>query len=640
LDTVLSKIDSRIIRDIVVVKGPYTSRLGPGFSFIDFQFLDTPRYADGPRCFASTSLEYKTNGEQLYGRQSIWGGGANYGYRVSYGHRTGNDYDTGSAVFDAGGTLPTSYNSRHLDVAFGYDFSPDSHLEFNYLRLDQTGVEFPGLVFDINTLYTDGYELRYTLEDQPEFDLLEIEGWYNRTPFRGDTSGSGKNRQIPSIRPHFGLDPDEFLVTDVDGMSAGYRAAVTWGQPGDEQLTVGTDLIRIGTQLNDIVPEHDITLPFPPFPTVTVPTQNYPIPRSHSNDIGIFAEHTQPYGDRLTVHTGARVDLIATDARDAVPNLRDRLLNETTLSALKQTDLDQQFYPWSVFATVDYELNSCWTLTGGTGYAMRPPTLTELYAAGPYIGSLQPGLTFVEGDPELDEERLFQLDLGVRADLGRTRMSLSGFHAWVHDYITYDDIGELYQPPFPPFVPGADFQHVAYVNTELATLTGFELTAEHDICDWLTGFALMSYVEGRDHTRTTPSRVAAIIRDENLLPAGTPRSFDGATDKEPLPGIPPLEARLGLHLHEPAADPIWGIELEARIVDQQSRVAQTLFEAETPGFTVWNARGYVRALENLTLFAGVENFTDRFYQEHLDYRSGRGVYRPGVNFYFLTEFIY
>jgi len=64
LDTVLSKIDSRIIRDVVVVKGPYSARYGPGFNFIDFQFLDTPRYADGPRCFSSTSLEYKTRVHQ------------------------------------------------------------------------------------------------------------------------------------------------------------------------------------------------------------------------------------------------------------------------------------------------------------------------------------------------------------------------------------------------------------------------------------------------------------------------------------------------------------------------------------------------------------------------------------------------
>ena len=541
-------------------------------------------------------------------------------------------------MFDAGGTLPSSYNSRHLDVALGYDLSPDSHLEFNYLRLDQTGVEFPGMVFDINTLYTDGFELKYTLEDQLEFDLLEIEGWYNRTPFYGDTSRSGKNTQIPSIRPNFLLAPNQYLVTDVDGMSAGYRAAVTWGQPGCEQLTVGTDLIRLGTQLNDIVPARTVG----PF---SIPAQNFPIPRSHSIDVGIFAEHTQPHGDRLTVNTGARVDFISTDVRDRVPGMGTAIgpfLVERALSDLKQSELDQQFYPWAVFMTADYEVNQCWTLTGGAGYGMRPPTLTELYAAGPFIGSLQPGLTFVEGDPQLDEERMFQLDLGVHADLGRTRMGLSGFHAWVYDYITYDDIGELYVPPLPAFVPGTDFQHVAYVNTELATLTGFELTAEHDFSDWLTGFALMSYVEGRDLTRASPSRVAEIIRAASIIPipAGAPRSLDGTTDKEPLPGIPPLEARLGLHIHQPCPEPVWGLELEARIVDQQNRVAGTLYEAETPGFTVWNARGYWQAWENFTMFAGVENFTDKFYQEHLDYRSGRGVYRPGLNFYFLTEFIY
>ncbi|HND52808.1 MAG TPA: hypothetical protein PLV92_10445, partial [Pirellulaceae bacterium] len=253
LDTMLSKIDSRLIQNVVVIQGPYAARYGPGFDFIDFQLLESPRYEDGgPHAEGSSSVEYKTNGQQWYGRQSFWGGGANYGFRVSYGHRTGNDYETGG-----GWELPSSYNSRDLNVAFGYDFSPDSHLEFNYLRLDQTGVEFPGLVFDINYLVTDGFELKYALDDQPEFDRLTLEGWYNRTRFAGDTSRPGKNRQIPTLRTVFGLTPDQYLTTDVDGMSAGYRGAVTWGGEGEATLTVGTDLIRQGQQLNDIVPAHD-----------------------------------------------------------------------------------------------------------------------------------------------------------------------------------------------------------------------------------------------------------------------------------------------------------------------------------------------------------------------------------------------
>jgi outer membrane receptor protein involved in Fe transport len=69
-------------------------------------------------------------------------------------------------------------------------------------------------------------------------------------------------------------------------------------------------------------------------------------------------------------------------------------------------------------------------------------------------------------------------------------------------------------------------------------------------------------------------------------------------------------------------------------------VAVSLFEQRTPGFAVWNLRGFWRPSNSLTLIGGVENFTDRFYREHLDYRSGRGVFRPGINFYTAVELAY
>jgi len=86
-------------------------------------------------------------------------------------------------------------------VAIGRDLTPDSHLEFNYLRLDQTDVEFPGLVFDMRYLVTDGYELKY-LHETPAFaDQFHAEVWYNRTRFEGDTLNASKNVQMRSCRP-------------------------------------------------------------------------------------------------------------------------------------------------------------------------------------------------------------------------------------------------------------------------------------------------------------------------------------------------------------------------------------------------------------------------------------------------------
>jgi outer membrane receptor protein involved in Fe transport len=341
---------------------------------------------------------------------------------------------------------------------------------------------------------------------------------------------------------------------------------------------------------------------------------------------------------------GARVDLVKTDARERVPGMGVLAfpppfppppvpvpveLIETDLSELKQADLEQAFTPWSLYATLEREINCCWTLWGGAGHAVRPPSLTELYAQGSFIGSLQPGLTFVEGDPALKPERLTQLDLGLRGDLGDFRMSLTGFYAWVQDYIIYDYVGA----DIGTFRPTVDLQQVTYGNTDLATLGGFELIAEQDLNCWLTGFAVMSYVGGHDHTRSEPSRLGAIRRDQEFLPAG-PRSLAVGVENEPLPGIPPLDSRVGVRIHEATDNPTWGVEFEARMVAAQNRVARTLFEQTTPGFAVGNIRAYWQARQNLLLIAGVENFTDTFYREHLDYRPGRGVFQPGVSFYF------
>ena len=634
LDTMLSKIDSRLLQDVIVIKGPYSAHYGPGYNFIDFQLLQTPRYFCGPETHSSTSAEFKSNGQQWYGRETLWGGGEGYGWRASYGHRTGNDYVDGHGM-----AYPSSYNSGDLNLAYGCDFSPDSHLELNYLRLDQSNVEFPYLVFDINYLATDGYELKYVLENQTQFDLLTVDAWYNRTRFTGDTSRPGKNHQIPEIREDNGLGPDQFLTTDVDGMSTGYRAAMSWGLPGEPILTLGTDLIRIGQQLNDIVPAHTEDVGFP----LPIPEQNFPIPRSNSLDVGLFAEHSRPVSDVLRVNLGARVDLVTTNSRNNVPGMGvltgfPPVLVETSLSDLKQAELEQHFVPWNVYVTGEYQFTDCHFLNGGVGHASRPPTLTELYAYGPFIGSLQPGLTFVQGDPTLDAEECTQIDIGARADLGDRRWSISGFYAWIHDYITYDDVGRRYQPPFPPFDPGHDFQEVAYTNTALATLIGFEYLGEQDVRDDLTAFLVMNYVAGTDHTRAKPSRIGAMLREEAFLPPAPRSLFPG--NSEPLPGIPPLQARLGLRWHDPQPNPYWALELEARLVAEQTRVATSLFEQQTPGFEVFNIRGFWRPNDCLTLIGGIENFTNRFYREHLDYRPGLQTFRPGINFYTAVELAY
>jgi outer membrane receptor protein involved in Fe transport len=191
------------------------------------------------------------------------------------------------------------------------------------------------------------------------------------------------------------------------------------------------------------------------------------------------------------------------------------------------------------------------------------------------------------------------------------------------------------------------------VNTDLATLTGFEIASDYDLNPWLTPFVTISFVDGRDRTRNgnfatqragfnEPKRqVAGLPRGSFSGPEGTPSNVAGP-DEEPLPSIPPLETRLGIRVHEATDQPRWGIEIGLRIADNQDRVATSLLESPTAGFTVWDLRSQWQATRDLLLIAGIENIGDTNYREHLDFRSPSGisVFQPGRNIYFGGELAY
>jgi iron complex outermembrane receptor protein len=476
LDTMLSKIDSGIIRDIIILKGPYSVLYGPGFSFIDIETTGTPRYQNGCEWHERTSVNYQTNGEQIAGRQTIWGGSGDWGFRVGYGHRTGNDYETGNDS-----TIPSSYKSRDIDTAFGIDLTESSRLEVGYLRLDQTDVEYPGQVFDINFLVTDGHTVRYILEDQRCFDRLTLDSWYNRTRFEGDAQGSGKRRQIPELNATNATPPGilNFIgFTDSDEMSTGYRAAMTWGEPDCPQLTVGSDLRYIELELN----EFDVFDP----PAGTGTLANFPIPRSHHSNPGVFLEGVLPITDSLSVKSGSRFDTVSTD----VEGMTEGRTNADMRTILDTDDFDQDFTLWAAYITVEYKMDCHWTTDFGFGTAQRPPTLTELYAIDPFLAILQQGFTQVRGNPYLRAERFYQIDIGLNVDYGHFRAGLSGFYAWIHDYITYEARDDSLSAAGLEGGLG-----VTFVNTDMASLSGTEFYGEWDCTDSITPFARLSYFE-------------------------------------------------------------------------------------------------------------------------------------------------
>lgn len=631
LDTVLSKFDSRQIDSTTIVPGPYSSLHGPGFHFVDIRLVGSPRYRDGPQWHGATDFDYRSNGNQIFGQQSLNAGGDDWGARANYGYRTGDDYQSGNNQI-----IPSGYDSQEVTAAFGRDWANQS-LEFSLLRLDQNKVVFPGYVFDIDDLVTNGYELTHNIRGGSLFDTIETQGWYNRTAFNG-------NAQNPAKRPYFpALDAVAYTgTTDVDSTSLGYRQSFVLGSEAEGlRLTVGHDLRFIEQELNEI--SSAVTLGFP---SLLVSNRNSPIPKSYSLNPGVFIEVAGYSKDTDSLRAGTRFDTVNTDITDNQMKLAEVGLDYFAASyaeVVGATAYNQNFQLFSGFVTYETQVDSL-TNTLSLGFAQRAPNLTELYAAQPFMLLLQNGVNNVTGDPNLKKETLLQMDWGIESRRKYMHAGMRAYQSWGFDYITFENTSVNRYPPF------GDVGQVSlrYVNTDLVTINGFESFATLLPEAALSPYSIVRYTQATDRSRngnfatSNGAQNSPSARVDGLA-RGTFSGVLGGSS-EPLPGISPLETRVGLRLRDTTDMQRWTIDLSGRIVDNQSRVASSLLETTTPGFATWDIRALLRPQFNpdLLITCGVENFTDRNYREHLDYRApgALSVFQPGATFYFGTSLTY
>lgn len=624
LDTMLSKVDSDLIEQINVVKGPYAAQFGPGTEFLNFELKGTPRSESGTEYGGSSSLNYQTNGDQWYGRQTFFIAEENWGARVGYGHRTATDYQDGS-----GNYIPSSYHSRDFDVAVGFDVAPGRTLEMIYLRQDQTGVELAGQAFDIDSLVTNGVEATWTDREVEWADRFIAEVWYNGTQLKGSAQRPAKRRILPY------LDTVRFVgTTRVDSQSTGTSLKSEWEVGTDQTLTAGADFRFVRQHLDQVSSGR--------FGFNFFNNANSPIPTSATANPGLFLEYQDSSFDDLRITTGLRGDVVVAKLLEDAPSLQNVGGFTSYASILGTHDFGQSYGLWSTFLTAEYDLDENWMLSAGVGHGQRAPTLTELYAAGPFMLLLQNGPT-TTGEPRLNPERRTQLDLGLIYKEDRWRAGVNGFYAWVNDRVTFEALSVRRGPPF------GDVQqfNTKYVNTDLATLAGFEANAEYDVAPWISFFTTINYVEGTDETRNgnfaTRQADGAIASQRVAGVRGSRANLAvPLNDREALPGIAPLQARSGVRVNGMLQDVKWNVEFAARMVAEQDRVAASLLESATPGYTVLDVRSHWLFNEHFSLVAGVENLTDKTYREHFDFRSqdGQSVTQPGLNFYIGTELSY
>ena len=249
LDTMLTKIDPWLIRDVEVIPGPYGLRYGPGFSYINVSTYDTLRF-DCPESHANLGYSLLTNGGQNAGRATAYGGSQDWGYIFSYGIRAGADYHPGS---DAPlSRIPAQYELQNFLGQFGVDVGEDARLELRAIRMDGNDIEYAAQIFDIDNQATDAYQLTYVDPDECYGGDLRVTSWYNRSRFNGSfpTPDVPSDKRLPTFsvvdRIENALSPSGDValngLTNGDLTSTGARASRTFGEADENQVRVGTDV--------------------------------------------------------------------------------------------------------------------------------------------------------------------------------------------------------------------------------------------------------------------------------------------------------------------------------------------------------------------------------------------------------------
>lgn len=616
LDTVLSKLDPALIQSVEIIPGPYGIKYGPGFSFINVQTVNSPRYNNGYETHGRTGFDYRSNGGQVYGRETVWGGSSDWGFIFSYGIRNGGDYHAGS-----GQRIPASYEVQNFNLQLGFDLSPDSHLEIRGTRLDQGHTEYALQFFDINFLVTDALTVNY-INDNPLIGTrLRADAWWNNTRFGGDTFNTGKQTFGPINRVDIALangglvDPHLAGNTSGDLMSVGAREVLSFGnqQDGQTQIDVGADArVLTQSQIENFTVQNTAGVNLvSPFRTNQ--------PQSEMTDLGGFIDITLPWTSYFKSSLGYRLDYVHTGAQASEVRANTALAGVP--ASLPQDDILNSYYLLN-----DLRMTDIWTLRFGGGHADRAPTMTDRYADGIFLGIIQDGFTRIFGNPNLAKESLWQLDVGLRADYDVARGGVNYYYSWINDYITY-----LANPVNDP--SGA--RKLTAINTPLATLAGVNGFMEADWTTQATSYFVFNYVRGED-----------------------------VTIAQPLAQIYPLDTRLGMRFKSTDDGNTWGLDSGLRMVASQNRFAQFLtdpitravtpVEARTAGFTTCYVRGYYNLSRSLHVVGGVENLFNRQYLDHLALRLGpqpivgppagalgsTGVFSPGITPYMGVEWTY
>jgi iron complex outermembrane recepter protein len=296
----------------------------------------------------------------------------------------------------------------------------------------------------------------------------------------------------------------------------------------------------------------------------------------------------------LRLQAGARYDRSAIE-----PYSTDPIVVGTGSAAREIPVRARSFGAFSGSAAVLWNATSALTIGVNAARSFRTPAIGELYSDGPHLADY----SFDIGNPELGAETGHGIDLFARLAAPGVQLELAAFANAVDDYIYYEATGDI-DPRFHRFPVFA--------------------ARSHD--------ALFRGVEGR--AQVEPLRHLVVDASASYVAA------ERRAGRDPLPGIPPLDASAELRYERTA----WFASIGWRGAAAQNRVPRAIAaptndgtsilpQQPTDGYGLWHAGAGLRwtqAARSHSLTLNVRNAFDTVWRDHLS-RTKDIAPQPGRN---------
>ena len=604
----MSFFDMDDIERIEVIKGASSSLYGTGaMGGIVNVITSHPTFSSSTYFNGSLNGGYSAVNELFTQKLTFNSGSKRWYASLSGAKRDAENIDTPE------GEIPNSqFSDISISANFGYEVKENQIFALNYQYFDADNVGIPGgdaFPGQATATYSDAK--RWMLS--ANYEITDISDQFKRLNFRYFHQYIIRDVNLNPNAVSYNQDSTvrttpELFTPSGTHTTDGIQIQSDWSFSYNNSLIIGLDAWRrkVETSREKYIRTEMLDSEGNILATNNIVRGETPIPESCFGSAGLYFQNEQKFlNDDLKLILGGRLDGIRIANEQALDY--DYLIvngtrNDTPPNQRITFEKNEEYkLSWSANLGVLYTLIEDIDLSFNAGRSFRAPSLEESFK---YIDL---GNMVRLGDPNLDPEKGYSLDLGFRIWKPKFHLKVDGFVNWLSDMIVEESGEFIYS-----YITGVVDTIPALINSNVdkARLYGVDLNFQYNFYKNFVLHGNGSYVRGEDTKNNTD-----------------------------LPLIPPMNGRLGIRYNIPKYG---GLDLVAIGFADQDKVAEG--ESKTKGFARFDLNVYSSLINidfaKIKFLGGIENIGDRAYSNHLATNRGSISIEPGRNFYIKMKVLF